>query len=536
MKRFLFIFFLLLLLLPHYSVRGHAQDEHDSLIVHMTKNGFKPDDLEVFVGDTVVFKNDDGEDHWPASNAHPTHALYSEFDPRKPVGPQASWSFTFEKSGQWKMHDHLFPHMTGVITVVPHDSVTKKTTIFPRVWENVKAFFSWLFPKKSALKNAVVPKGENATGNASNPTTFVAPQPHDTDDVYSNFEFTCTRSDYGCASNALKSLTREYGPETALGMLRVLMNDGRVSGESIDDHQLAHEVGREVSRAYGVNSEAFLLCPMSSFNGGCQHGFFEYVLGKTNTTAEAADLICASLGDDFSKKFRFYCYHGVGHGVMMAQAYDLHTSLSICDSFEGGFAQDGCWQGVFMENSNAQGGGYAREGVFSKEDPLAPCNTLDEKYRHECYINHAGHLVGFFGHDVRKATTACLNAKARWIPACLQSIGLMATNPVWQGTLLRGAETMEHAAAAWEICKRFPDGKERECVIAGVNNITNFDGFNTSRAQAFCETVDTEHRTLCFRTIGGDLRNQATDENSIRDQCSLFGREMHSACLGGAGL
>ncbi len=88
-----------------------------AVLVTLSKDGYSPDTLSIKVGDTVAFRSIDGELFWPASNLHPSHALYPEFDPEEPVQPDDVWSFTFMKAGEWKYHDHLAPYFTGVITV-----------------------------------------------------------------------------------------------------------------------------------------------------------------------------------------------------------------------------------------------------------------------------------------------------------------------------------------------------------------------------------------------------------------------------------
>ncbi|MEK7630980.1 MAG: cupredoxin domain-containing protein [Patescibacteria group bacterium] len=79
---------------------------------------YTPKNLRVPVGERVTFINKDSKEaYWPASNIHPTHEIYSEFDPKKSVRPGESWSFVFKKQGEWKYHDHLFPEIGGTIVV-----------------------------------------------------------------------------------------------------------------------------------------------------------------------------------------------------------------------------------------------------------------------------------------------------------------------------------------------------------------------------------------------------------------------------------
>ncbi|TSC75511.1 MAG: hypothetical protein G01um101430_353 [Parcubacteria group bacterium Gr01-1014_30] len=278
------------------------------------------------------------------------------------------------------------------------------------------------------------------------------------------------------------------------------------------------------------------MCPLEAYNGGCQHGYFEYVLGRTGSETEAADLICSSLDESFSSKFRFYCYHGVGHGVMMAQAYDLEGSLSVCDSFSEKYRIEGCWQGVFMENVNAAMRGQARAGIFSEENPLKPCDKTEDKYRYQCFINHAGWLMKVFKNDIGKASLSCLAAPAAYVNSCLQSLGLMVSNPSWQGQILKRPLDKGTNELAAEICLKFPPAYVDQCVIGAVDNIMNFNELYAQEAAGFCTLVDEKYRHLCYEKIGSNLRNQTNDSLLVARECDILGKPGKDFCLKGAGL
>ena len=88
------------------------------IVILMKKDTFEPVAIQIKKGTKVIFKNEDTESRWPASNLHPTHGIYPEFDPTQPVEQGGQWSFVFEKTGNWKYHDHLLPSLRGVITVI----------------------------------------------------------------------------------------------------------------------------------------------------------------------------------------------------------------------------------------------------------------------------------------------------------------------------------------------------------------------------------------------------------------------------------
>lgn len=87
-------------------------------VIQMTSDRFLPPEIKIKRNTIVRFVNTDSLWHWPASNLHPSHTLYPEFDPRKAVGPKEEWSFKFEKVGEWKFHDHLAPYSTGKVIVI----------------------------------------------------------------------------------------------------------------------------------------------------------------------------------------------------------------------------------------------------------------------------------------------------------------------------------------------------------------------------------------------------------------------------------
>lgn len=98
-------------------------------VIEITSAGFSPSTVTVSKGTRVIFVNTDATEHWPASNAHPTHEEYPGssiekcgteeliFDACKGLAEDESWSFTFTEVGEWRYHDHLKAGRTGSITV-----------------------------------------------------------------------------------------------------------------------------------------------------------------------------------------------------------------------------------------------------------------------------------------------------------------------------------------------------------------------------------------------------------------------------------
>lgn len=86
--------------------------------IEYTDNGFSPIEITIKKGQTITFINKSSKLMWVASDDHPTHRLYPEFDAKKGFSNQENFTFTFDKIGQWDYHNHLRATDTGSIIVV----------------------------------------------------------------------------------------------------------------------------------------------------------------------------------------------------------------------------------------------------------------------------------------------------------------------------------------------------------------------------------------------------------------------------------
>jgi carboxymethylenebutenolidase len=96
--------------------------------VRYTNDGFAPQEVSIDVGDTVQFVNEGGQSMWVASDVHPTHTEYSGTSLQEHCGQEGddafdqcesgdTYTFTFDKAGEWSYHNHDRATDGGVITV-----------------------------------------------------------------------------------------------------------------------------------------------------------------------------------------------------------------------------------------------------------------------------------------------------------------------------------------------------------------------------------------------------------------------------------
>lgn len=110
--------------LPYFNYQEPAPDFFDGstvpsgdIVVKITNLKFEPETLNIKRGDKVTWVNSESGYAWPASDPHPTHTIFPIFDPQLPMKTGQAWSFTFNETGVFRYHDHLYPSKSGTINV-----------------------------------------------------------------------------------------------------------------------------------------------------------------------------------------------------------------------------------------------------------------------------------------------------------------------------------------------------------------------------------------------------------------------------------
>ena len=176
--------------------------------VSIDDNGFHPEQIEIMQGAAIIFENQGNQAHWPASDVHPTHEIYPVLDTKRPLAPGLKWGFVFKDEGTWSMHDHLNPHFKTTVTVIPHVNQGQTSTIDASSSTHVVN-----------LEENPVPDPENEIVNYAETTAevvkFHRPPSTDSNQLYQALVFECADTDFKCTADALRSLTKEYGPAAA---------------------------------------------------------------------------------------------------------------------------------------------------------------------------------------------------------------------------------------------------------------------------------------------------------------------------------
>ena len=102
----------------------------NATVVTYTGEGFRPQEVTVEQGETVVWQSEASTPMWVGSDQHPVHSEYAGSSLREHCssGDQTSaafdqcstgerFSFTFEKEGEWGYHNHRYSQHTGTVIV-----------------------------------------------------------------------------------------------------------------------------------------------------------------------------------------------------------------------------------------------------------------------------------------------------------------------------------------------------------------------------------------------------------------------------------
>lgn len=95
-----------------------------------TDEGFSPRTVVIGNGGEIEFVNRSSMPLWVASNPHPEHTDYPEFDTPKILGGRMpkmkeDIRFTFQKTGSWEFHNHSASGDTTEVAVHPGTIIVK---------------------------------------------------------------------------------------------------------------------------------------------------------------------------------------------------------------------------------------------------------------------------------------------------------------------------------------------------------------------------------------------------------------------------
>jgi plastocyanin len=469
MKKVFFVFVMLILPIV-VSAHEVGNDFEKTQIkectpVVITDEGFVPKLLEITKGSCVTWENVGELGHWPASNFHPTHQEYpskeqgclgSSLDACRSLESGESYTFTFQESGSWGMHDHVFPGLTMRVEVQGQEGIWERFQKgFSVVWESIKDWILGFFTKQ------------------------------DNSSVGGEFR----KALYEEQERIIADLAKK-DPEEAWNYLKkVSMVQGQVV---INVHEFAHSIGNEAYAQLGF--DGVFLCD-DTFAYGCFHGVTEELLRKEGPSIiSEVEKTCIKVFPPEKNLDYTGCIHGTGHGLLSWSGLHVQEALEYCDTFSKEF-RNYCYDGVFMEYSFS-----ATKDSIDKNNPWEFCIQLSSQYHYNCARYQNQLFMQVLHWDIVATATACSKAPLKELrETCTTDFGYMATQIhsknlqevrntcalfleqedryhcfIGAATEFVFQEYQDWQDNSWALCNELPDFWKEECFATREQTIHSY--------------------------------------------------------------
>ncbi len=484
--KIIFVFILVLLVAAFYYY-FLSQPTGGNFEVILGSDGFSPATLIIQKGDTVTFKSAAGKDFWPASDLHPSHTIYSEFDPKQPIGPESFWSFKFNKAGEWKYHDHLFSVYRGVIKVKDRKSDISRSTDDCDNSEN---------------------KGQ-------------------------------------CWEKQIENVLNEEGLNSAFELLANLYSTQQAFAQ--DCHSYTHQLG--IAAYYKFNKDKNIdLSPKTAYCGyGFYHGFMETLLQSSGTLQEARDF-CAYVGRTLAKQTtdaESACYHGIGHGTVDGgdpTAWGnpekiLNPGLKMCELVS---AQPDhlyrCVTGAYNALEILSMDSKYKLEMIAK-NPFGICESQKEDYKEPCYTNMLPALMRNNDEDFTKVAKIVSeipnkdNATARMLGLPTRQ---MVTLSLFYDYVRANFQKSDYAIGEGvKICQSLKSDLRLPCIegLSGSYMKYGEPGKEYIKGLAFCgsDLLSKDEKDTCHKHILNRLRIWYSSDMAA-NICESVNKEYQNLC------
>ncbi len=339
-----------------FAVNGNflvsEEGKRTHIILH-TSDGFEPQTTVISRGDTVRFVTEVSEGFWPASDPHPTHDSFSEFDPQKVINKGDAWEYTFDRIGTWEYHNHIGVADRGTVVVTGGEGIFAALTSF------------FYFGKEGYCSGV-------------------------------------------CFDKKVKEAVRESGIEAGYQLLNEAFQNDALPPSC---HWTAHQIGEAAYDIFKEGKEITVTKETEYCGFGFYHGFMESLLRENPDTTQAlkfCEQVDSQLGDNALQN----CYHGIGHGFTEDPPDPLHygefqkmiePGIEICEFlFNDNFRNlNLCLTGVFTVPV-----GFAEKNkhglALDHKDPFSLCDGQPYRYQKACYGEVAPKLASLLEWDISK--------------------------------------------------------------------------------------------------------------------------------------
>ncbi len=476
----------------------------------LTNDGFQPKVLQIPVGSSVTFTTTRGRYFWPASDEHPSHSIYPEFDPRAPISPEDSWSHTFERPGVWKFHDHVSPSYTGEIRVME----TGDRVVPIENKENVIVKQSILLKLNNWIVQNVLPLNYRRCMD----------------------EELNHGSRIQCWEHVVVKITQRKGLITALNFVH--RQRSRDTAFASDCHVYVHRIGEEYywkffnDRKIEV-SDKFGLCDQGFFHGFMQE-FTSHGTNMVQAKRYCDTLLSRMKQDEHGEMLIQQCYHGIGHGAAFLYAASLwgntdeiiRRSIADCRSLIDGNPRM-CISGVFGGIAAMHWGLHGFTLEMDPSNPWELCKNQVKPENLECYDQ----LVPVLFSKVDLDLEAAGRLVAQISDAEIQRVAMIHLGSMPSYTIVSKTEDYSQIV---QSCRRFASPLDRDCLYGFSGAITRIGALPEAQARSirFCESsyLTEAERAVCYDSVRQQISIHYSEREAVRFCERISARYQHSYC------
>lgn len=490
--------------------------QKNEVVIELTDAGFIPNTITIKQGTTVVFRTKLGKYFWPASNPHPVHDGYPEFDPKRSLGPSDLWSFRFNKVGTWGYHDHLAPNITGSITVVGQKQENK---LFIRI-------YTWLVSLIDTIATSITTKPMTVENAIKKCNAITSPQ----------------EAHQQCWTSIIRSLVLGKGIDAGLRFIREVKNTDIAF--ATECHVYAHAIGELAYERLKRGNLGKILEDTGICNLGYFHGFMQEYVSHEKDLAKAKKY-CEEQGGNQPDKHDIdgpttQCFHGIGHGLAYWHAADpsgggkiselvvIKNSIAGCmsmlpqptrSSFE-------CVNGVYGAIAAFYFTLHGFDYTMRPDDLFWVCKEQPEKLQKYCYDELVPAVYNFVKFDFVSAGQIIEKIKNHDMAiAAMEHLGWM---PAHRNLIVEGTY-----AEAVKDCHQFPDEFTHACLRGVVKSLINFGNIEEAlpRAVRFCQDFvhDIGYKEECQNTLVEQIK-YSYPMNRQKDICTKFSGLVPTLC------
>ena len=224
---------------------------------------------------------------------------------------------------------------------------------------------------------------------------------------------------YTAVASSSLAVLRRSGPERALDYLEArIRSNPAISGIC---HAVAHDIGHAALAEFHGSVGRALAVRNDVCGGGYVHGVIENALAGSHDIAKDLLRVCAPRQDGS-------CWHGVGHGIMLATKFDLRRSVQLCRTAPSVELTARCGEGVFMQvmTLDEAAGHVAAKGntVSNPAQAARICRAQQGVFSSTCWFYSPTVWLQLQPDDWAGVTQWCTaSAQGDGVDACVTGIG-----------------------------------------------------------------------------------------------------------------